>query len=62
MIMVMMVIEGMDGVSTNHGCEWKWTWIHTNKQDERCLMNDEDSRMQIPAINTLPVRGSSLRR
>lgn len=33
-----------------------------NKQDERCLMNDEDSRMQVPAIDTLPAWGSSLRR
>lgn len=26
-IMVVMVIKGMDRVSTNHSCEW--TWIHT---------------------------------
>lgn len=34
-IMVVMVIKGMDGVSTNHSCRWKWTWIHTHthKQD-----------------------------
>lgn len=30
MIMVVMVIKGMDGVSTNHSCECKWTWIHTH--------------------------------
>lgn len=24
-IIVVMAIEGMDGVSANHGCEWKWT-------------------------------------
>lgn len=24
-IMVVMVIKGMDRVSANHSCEWKWT-------------------------------------
>ena len=35
-IMVMMVIKGMDGVSTNHSCEWTWIHTHTNKK-VKCL-------------------------
>lgn len=39
-IMVVMVIKGMDGVSTNHSCEWKWTWIHTHTH--KCLPSCSD--------------------
>lgn len=34
-IMVVMVIKGMDGVSTNHSCEWNgYKHTHTHNQDE----------------------------
>lgn len=45
-IMVVMVIEGMDGVSANHGCGWTQTRAHrkhthtqkkyNEKQNMRC--------------------------
>lgn len=31
-IMVVMVIEGMDGVSANHSCGWTQTHTHKTKQ------------------------------
>lgn len=47
MIMVVMVIEGMDGVSANHSCEWKRS---THKQDE--MLSKAVIRMKSVEVNT----------
>lgn len=61
-IMVVMVIKGMDGVSTNHSCEWKWTWIHTHTHTNvypAVVMKDVEvllvryTHMQFSFVNTL---------
>lgn len=57
MIMVVMGIKGMDGVSTNHSCEWNGihTHTHTSGGDVKptvVMKNVTYTHMQFPEVKT----------